>query len=349
MHAFVLDKDRKPLTPCRMARARILLKLGSGGGLIRRFPFTIILQDRADDPHRPRAPDQDRSRLEDDRRCDRPGGDRASRRRGRDRASGTGRQGVPRRPSGPPPRPSGPQDALPPASVRQPHATGGLAATVARKPDRQRAHLGRPAPVVSARSPRRRKSWSGSTSRKSRIPRSRASRISKARSQATSCGSTCSRSGDRTCAYCGKKDVPLQIEHIHPQEQGRNRPRLATSLWRAQPCNRRKGNKPVEDFLKKDPERLKRIKARPRPRLRTPRRSMPPAGSCSVGSRRRACRSRAGREAGPSSTARHAACPRRTGWMPRASGPAPRRRSWSKACGPCWSRRAGKASARDRT
>ena len=27
MHAFVLDRNRKPLTPCRMARARILLKL----------------------------------------------------------------------------------------------------------------------------------------------------------------------------------------------------------------------------------------------------------------------------------------------------------------------------------
>ena len=28
MHAFVLDKERKPLNPCRMARARLLLKQG---------------------------------------------------------------------------------------------------------------------------------------------------------------------------------------------------------------------------------------------------------------------------------------------------------------------------------
>ena len=49
MHAFVLDRNRKPLTPCRMARARILLKLGRAA-VFRRFPFTIILQDRADGP-----------------------------------------------------------------------------------------------------------------------------------------------------------------------------------------------------------------------------------------------------------------------------------------------------------
>ena len=45
MHAFVLDRNRKPLTPCRMARARILLKLGRAA-VFRRFPFTIILQAR---------------------------------------------------------------------------------------------------------------------------------------------------------------------------------------------------------------------------------------------------------------------------------------------------------------
>lgn len=49
MHAFVLDRNQKPLTPCRMARARILLKLGRAA-IFRRFPFTIILKDRSDVP-----------------------------------------------------------------------------------------------------------------------------------------------------------------------------------------------------------------------------------------------------------------------------------------------------------
>ena len=49
MHAFVLDRNRKPLTPCRMARARILLKQGRAA-VFRVFPFTIILQDREDGP-----------------------------------------------------------------------------------------------------------------------------------------------------------------------------------------------------------------------------------------------------------------------------------------------------------
>ena len=38
------------------------------------------------------------------------------------------------------------------------------------------------------------------------------------------------------------------------------------------------------------------------------------------------------------------ACPRRTGWTRRASGPAPPSTSASKASGPCWSRRAGMVS-----
>ena len=45
MHAFVLDRNQQPLTPCRMARARILLKSGRAA-VFRVFPFTILLKDR---------------------------------------------------------------------------------------------------------------------------------------------------------------------------------------------------------------------------------------------------------------------------------------------------------------
>ena len=44
MRVFVLDKDFKPLDPCRPARARLLLKQGRAK-VLRRYPFTIILKD----------------------------------------------------------------------------------------------------------------------------------------------------------------------------------------------------------------------------------------------------------------------------------------------------------------
>jgi 5-methylcytosine-specific restriction endonuclease McrA len=59
----------------------------------------------------------------------------------------------------------------------------------------------------------------------------------------------------RTCAYCGKKDVPLQVEHIHPRSKGGS-DRVSNLCLACEPCNRRKGNKPVETFLKDKPEVL---------------------------------------------------------------------------------------------
>lgn len=45
MRIFVLDKNRQPLDPCHPARARELLKSGRAA-VYRRYPFTIILNDR---------------------------------------------------------------------------------------------------------------------------------------------------------------------------------------------------------------------------------------------------------------------------------------------------------------
>ena len=64
----------------------------------------------------------------------------------------------------------------------------------------------------------------------------------------------------RTCAYCGKTDVPLQVEHIHPKSRGGS-DRVSNLTLACEPCNRRKGNRPVEVFLKKKPEVLERIRA----------------------------------------------------------------------------------------
>lgn len=65
---------------------------------------------------------------------------------------------------------------------------------------------------------------------------------------------------NRTCAYCGAKDVPLEIEHIHPRSKGgSSRPSNLTLACR--PCNRKKADRPVEVFLARKPDVLKRIKA----------------------------------------------------------------------------------------
>ena len=68
----------------------------------------------------------------------------------------------------------------------------------------------------------------------------------------------------RKCAYCDATNVPLQIEHIVARRprtafstKGSNR---ASNLTLAcEPCNRAKGNNPVELFLADQPERLKHV------------------------------------------------------------------------------------------
>ena len=65
----------------------------------------------------------------------------------------------------------------------------------------------------------------------------------------------------RECTYCSKKDVPLQIEHIHPKSKGGSN-RVSNLCLACEKCNQKKGNKPVEEFLKKKPDLLKTIKSK---------------------------------------------------------------------------------------
>ncbi len=64
----------------------------------------------------------------------------------------------------------------------------------------------------------------------------------------------------RSCAYCDAENVPLQLDHVRPKSKGgSSRP---TDLVPAcGPCNQRKGAQPVETFLKRDPKRLAKIVA----------------------------------------------------------------------------------------
>lgn len=63
---------------------------------------------------------------------------------------------------------------------------------------------------------------------------------------------------DRTCAYCGAKNVPLQIEHLHPKSKGGS-DRISNLTLACQCCNQKKGALPIEGFLAGKPELLKRI------------------------------------------------------------------------------------------
>ena len=67
--------------------------------------------------------------------------------------------------------------------------------------------------------------------------------------------------GGRTCAYCQAKEVPLEIDHIHPRSLGES-DRISNLTLACRPCNRKKGNFPVETFLAKKPDLLSRILVR---------------------------------------------------------------------------------------
>ncbi|HLA35644.1 MAG TPA: RNA-guided endonuclease IscB, partial [Rhodocyclaceae bacterium] len=65
---------------------------------------------------------------------------------------------------------------------------------------------------------------------------------------------------NRECAYCGAKDVPLQIEHIHPKARGGSN-RISNLTLACQPCNQKKGAQDVKEFLANGTKRLDRILA----------------------------------------------------------------------------------------
>ena len=258
MHAFVLDRNRKPLTPCRTARARILLKQGRAA-VYRRFPFTIILQDQ-DDGHAGRE-----HRIKID-----PG----SKVTGVAIVQETTGRVV--------------------AAVEIEHRGQAIKASL----DVRRAlRRGRRARKTRYREPR----FDNRTRREGWLPPSLESRVANVLTwvgrllrlcRSTSASQELVRfdlqneqnpeiagieyqQGElagyevreyllekwrRTCAYCDKTDVPLQIEHIVPRSKGGSN-RVSNLTLACEKCNTKKGNKPVEDFLKKDPERLTRIKA----------------------------------------------------------------------------------------
>ena len=256
MHAFVLDRDRKPLTPCRMARARILLKLGRAA-IFRRFPFTIILRDRGGVP----AGHEHRIKVD-------PG------------SKTTGVAIV--------------QEATGRvvAAVEIEHRGRAIKASLK---DRSALRRGRRQRKTRYRKPR----FDNRTRREGWLPPSLESRVAHVltwvgrllrlcpitaasqelvkfdlqKEQDPEISGVEYQQGTLagyelreyllepwhcTCAYCGKSDVPLQVEHIVPKSKG-GTDRVSNLALACEKCNTKKGNRPVEDFLKRQPEVLARI------------------------------------------------------------------------------------------
>jgi 5-methylcytosine-specific restriction endonuclease McrA len=65
---------------------------------------------------------------------------------------------------------------------------------------------------------------------------------------------------NRQCAYCHAKDLPLQVEHIHPRANGGTN-RISNLTLACEKCNLKKGTQDIAVFLKKKPDLLKRIQA----------------------------------------------------------------------------------------
>lgn len=62
----------------------------------------------------------------------------------------------------------------------------------------------------------------------------------------------------RKCTYCSAENIPLEIEHLVPKSKGGSN-RLSNLTLACRKCNETKSNKPIEQFLKKKPELLKKV------------------------------------------------------------------------------------------
>jgi Restriction endonuclease len=71
----------------------------------------------------------------------------------------------------------------------------------------------------------------------------------------------------RKCVYCGVENVPLEIDHIHPRSKGGSN-RVSNLTVSCHDCNQAKSNMPVEQFLAKRPEQVRKILAQAKAPLR---------------------------------------------------------------------------------
>lgn len=266
MHAFVVDRNREPLTPCRMARARILLQQGRAA-VFRRYPFTIILTDRTAEesvirPHRLKIDPGSRTTgmavIQED--TGRVVAAAEIEHRGRkSKAALDSRRAVrrSRRQRKTRYRPSRFQNRTRSSEWLPPSLESRVANLLTWV---QRFHRFCPLSALSLELV------------KFDLQALEDPEISGVEYlQGTLAGSEVREylleKWGRTCAYCGQENVPLQIEHIQSRSRGGTN-RVANLTLACQPCNSRKGNRAIAEFLKRKPAVLAQIQAQAKAPLR---------------------------------------------------------------------------------
>ena len=68
---------------------------------------------------------------------------------------------------------------------------------------------------------------------------------------------------EHRCAYCGARDVPLNVEHIRPRARAGS-DRVSNLCIACRRCNEAKGVRPIEEFLRDKPDVLGRVLAHAR-------------------------------------------------------------------------------------
>ena len=72
---------------------------------------------------------------------------------------------------------------------------------------------------------------------------------------------------DRACSYCGRKDVPLQVEHIQAKANG-GTDRVSNLCLACNACNQAKGTQDIRTFLAEKPDLLAHILAQAKASLK---------------------------------------------------------------------------------
>ena len=65
---------------------------------------------------------------------------------------------------------------------------------------------------------------------------------------------------ERTCQYCGSKKGKIEVDHVVPRSKNGS-DRVSNLVTSCRRCNQKKDNRSLAEFLKEDPERLRKIKA----------------------------------------------------------------------------------------
>jgi 5-methylcytosine-specific restriction endonuclease McrA len=280
MSVFVLGKSKKPLMPCTEKRARLLLERGRAV-VVRMHPFTIRLKDRADGDVQPASVKLDPGSkvtgiavVRDEEQVDTETGEvqqavhvlwlaELTHRGHQISSSLTSRAAMRRR------RRTSNLRYRKPRFDNRTRALGWLAPSLQHRIDTITSwvsRLQRLAPITAIIQELVRFDM-----QKMENPEISGVEYQQGALAGYECREYLLEKWNRKCAYCGVEDVPLQIEHIQPRNPktgARGSDRISNLTLACAPCNQKKGNRPVAEFLAKKPDVLRKVLAKAKAPLR---------------------------------------------------------------------------------